>query len=191
MPDDDEARRKAERDRESLEEWLRANRAETARRDLSDAAPQTDRGTATATQLEALDRAAHTRPFHEQMPLFSAADEKRLAERDRDYAELYPTPEAWARSFPELAAPDNPQQRAQYDDFAAMYPRTGQAKEQGNVTPEQKANVDKALADIQISDKIGGPGEVSARPQPNEPTPIEKAKDVGQALHKSGVEMDK
>jgi len=185
MPDDDEARLKAARERESFEEWLRQNRAETARRDLSDAAPQTDRGASSPTQLEALDRAAHTPAFHQREPLFSAEEEKRLAERERDYAELYPTADAWVRGFRELPRPDDPALRAQYDDFAQLQ------KEAKDVTPEQKANVDKALALTSISKEISAAGDVSGKPAPNEPTPVDKSRDVGQDLQKAGVTMEK
>jgi hypothetical protein len=58
------------------------------------------------------------------------------------------------------------------------------------VTPEQQANVDKALGDAQISDKIGGASD-GGKTIPNDPTPIEKARDIGQDLHKAGVTMDK
>jgi hypothetical protein len=185
MPDDDEALLQAAREREALEEWLRANRAENARRDLTDAAPQTNKGTASETQIEALDRAAHTPAFHQQEPLFSAEDEKRLGERARDYAELYPTPEAWDRSFPPLAPPADATARGQYDDLGQFQ------KEADNVTPEQKARVDKALADVTLTDNISSAAIPGGRPQPNEPTPVEKARDVGQDLQKAGVTMDK
>jgi len=190
MPDESEAQRKAAREREALEEWLRTNRAETARRDLTDAAPETDRGTATYTQKEAIDRAAHTPAVHADLrasrtPAFSRDEETRLAERDRDYAELYPTPDAWERSFPVLSPPDDPQERAQYDDLDRFQ------KEADKVTPEQKAKVDRSLADVQLSNNIGGASDANTRPQPNEPTPIEKARDVGQDLQKAGVTMDK
>ena len=190
MPDESEAQRKAAREREALEEWLRTNRAETARRDLADAAPQTDRGTATYTQIEAIDRAAHTPAVHADLrasrtPAFSRDEEMRLAERDRDYAELYPTPDAWERSFPVLSPPDDSQERAQYDDLARFQ------KEADKVTPEQKSRVDQALAEVNLSDKIGASADVSARPRPSEPEPVEKARDIGKDLQKSGVEMDK
>ena len=194
MPDEDEAQRKAAREREGLEEWLRGNRAEMARRDLTDAAPQSDRGTATATQIEAIDRAAHTPAFHEaqgredRKPLFSAEEETLLRDQARDYAQLYPTPQAWEQSYPTLDAPSDPLERAQYDDRAELSLRE---KEANTVTPEQRANVDRALTDIQLSDKISGASDVAGKPQPNDPTPMEKAKDIGQDLQKSGVTMDK
>ena len=52
------------------------------------------------------------------------------------------------------------------------------------MTPEQQANVDKALGDAQISDKIGGASD-GGKTIPNDPTPIEKARDIGQDLHKA------
>ncbi len=128
----------------------------------------------------------------EVKPRFTQEEERLLAERDRDLAELYPTPESWERSYPLLARPEDPELRQQYDDYAQMYPREKQTKgETPNVTPEQQANVDKALSETQLSDKIGGASDVGARPVPNEPTPLDKARDVGQDLHKAGVTMDR
>lgn len=124
----------------------------------------------------------------DEKPVFSEAERELLRESERDRAELYSTPQAWEQSYPKLAPPDDPQERTQYDDLAELAPR---GKEAANVTPKQKANVDRALADVQLSDKIGGPSDVSGKPAPNEPTPIEKAKDIGQDLQKAGVTMDK
>ena len=126
---------------------------------------------------------------NDKKPLFTEDERKLLAEQPRDMAELYPTPEAWERSHPPLARPEDPALQQQYDDYARM--EKPETKERlTDVTPEQQANVDKALGDAQISDKIGGASD-GGNPIPNDPTPIEKARDIGQDLHKAGVTMDK
>jgi hypothetical protein len=56
---------------------------------------------------------------------------------------------------------------------------------------EQRAGVDKALGKANISQEIGGASEVSAKPEPNEATPLDKARDIGQDLQKQGVTLDK
>jgi hypothetical protein len=153
------------------------------------------------TTHEARDRAAHTPP-HAQNPRpgiltrcqttksrsFTEAERELLRENERDLAELYPTPQAWERSYPKLYPPADPEQRAQYDDLAEIASREKGAI---NVTPKQKENVDRMLADTQLSDKIGGASDVTGKPTPNDPMPVEKALEIGQDLHKAVVTMDK
>jgi hypothetical protein len=121
-------------------------------------------------------------------PLFTEEERRLLRESERDLAELYPTEETRMRSLPQLAPPTDPQQRAQHDDMAQLYPRE---KEADNMTPEQQASVDKALAQSQLSRDVGGASDVSSKPQPNDPTPMDKARDVGQDLQRAGVTMEK
>lgn len=56
---------------------------------------------------------------------------------------------------------------------------------------KQKAAVDKALGKTELSASIGGASEGGGDPKPNDPTPLDKAKEIGQDLHKQGVTMDK
>jgi hypothetical protein len=42
-----------------------------------------------------------------------------------------------------------------------------------------------------MTDKISGATDVGVKPTPNEPTPIDKSRDIGQDLQKRGVTMDK
>jgi hypothetical protein len=121
-------------------------------------------------------------------PVFTEAERRLLEENERDLAELYPTPQAWEQSYPKLAPPVNAEERAQYDDLAEIAPREKGAT---NVTPDQKEKVDTALANMSISKDISGATEVTGKPTPNEPTPIEKAKDIGQDLLKAGLIVDK
>ncbi len=59
------------------------------------------------------------------------------------------------------------------------------------MTPEQQASIDKALGRADINDKMGGASDVSGKPQPNETTPLDKSRDIGQDLRKQDVTVDK
>ena len=59
-----------------------------------------------------------------------------------------------------------------------------------DMTDEQKASIDKALGKANISQEIGGASD-AGKPVPNDPQPIEKARDIGQDLQKQGVTMEK
>lgn len=59
------------------------------------------------------------------------------------------------------------------------------------MTDQQQASVDKALGNTAISKDIGGASEVNTKPQPNEPTSLDKSRDIGQDLQKQGVTLDK
>jgi hypothetical protein len=125
-------------------------------------------------------------------PRFTQEEERLFAEQKRDMAELYPTPELWERSYPPVARPQDPALQQQYDDYAQMYPQEKQTKgEPTNMTREQQARVDQALSNVELSDKIGGANDAGAKPVPNDPTPLDKARDIGQDLSKAGVTMDK
>lgn len=59
------------------------------------------------------------------------------------------------------------------------------------MTDEQRANVDKALANTNISKEISGASDVQGAPAPNEPQSMDKTREIGQDLHKQGVTLDK
>ncbi|HEY4052741.1 MAG TPA: hypothetical protein VGL74_03315 [Terriglobales bacterium] len=60
------------------------------------------------------------------------------------------------------------------------------------VTPEEKSRVDQSLKNANLArESIGGASEVSGKPTPNDPSSMDKAREAGQDLNKSGVEMDK
>lgn len=101
-------------------------------------------------------------------PLFTEEERKLLAQQKHDMAELYP---------------DGPEARELREQAQKKEVLT-------DVTPEQKARVDQALSETNMSKDIGGASDVSGKPVPNEPTPLEKARDAGQDLHKAGVTMD-
>lgn len=124
-----------------------------------------------------------------------------------DMAELYPDGHEgrWLRERARLAEinPEGPEARQLREEAqgAKLYsdsPEVSTLQVQNNekevsthVTPEEQANVDKALAETQLSDKIGGASDAGARPVPNEPTPLDQARDVGQDLQRAGVTMDR
>lgn len=71
----------------------------------------------------------------------TAEDERALlAQRDRDLGELYPTQEAWERSYPPTKRPDDPELRQQYDDLRQMQPGESQTEKALNHT-ERSADV--------------------------------------------------
>lgn len=55
-------------------------------------------------------------------------DESALfAQQKKDLKELYPTDEAWDRSYPDTGPPDDPMLRRQYDDLMQMRPQVDKA----------------------------------------------------------------
>lgn len=128
-------------------------------------------------------------------------------QRRRDMAEIYPDSQEakWLDERERLAQsnPNGPEARQIQEEMrlTSLYGEATEAnatQEQHNsmkegissVTPEQKERVDKALGNVQLSDKIGGASEVGQKPAPNEPTPLEQSRDVGQDLHRQGVTLD-
>jgi hypothetical protein len=75
-----------------------------------------------------------------------------------------------------------------------LYEEQGKSNTKGgaDVTPEEKSRVDQSLGNASIArDKIGPASEVSGKPTPNDPSSMDKSREVGQDLNKSGVTMDK
>jgi hypothetical protein len=110
--------------------------------------------------------------------------------------ELFPTEadrQAWEQQGSPQRPPQDEAERRQWEDLRQMAAaENSNTKESNtNMTPEQQANIDKALQRLDLNDKIGQATDVSSRPAPNDPTPMEKARDIGQDLHKQGVVMDK
>jgi hypothetical protein len=193
--EDKERKRKAAEDLAWHDREMAKGAAEASRDVLHDNTPGKERGE--YTKREAIDRAAHTPGWHEQSggkAAFTEEERKLLAQSERDLAELYPTDEAWAQSYPAVKPPADAEQRQQYFDERELYAsaQAEKTKEGGltNVTPEQKVNVDKSLNETSLSTQIGTASDVS-QAKPNDPTPIEKARDIGQDLNKAGVTMDK
>jgi hypothetical protein len=191
-----EDKRKRQQREEELAQHNRqvARDAAHASRDvLHDSAPDTEPGA--YTTHEARDRAAHTPAWVKSAEgqgapsPFTAEEQRLFAEQKRDMAEIYPTEEAYQRSYPPLKPPADPAERQQYDDFKQMYPPVEPAKKEGlpDVTPEQKAEVDKTLANTTLAKETIG----SAIDGPPPPTPMENVKDIGQDLHNEGVRHDK
>jgi hypothetical protein len=59
------------------------------------------------------------------------------------------------------------------------------------MTQEQEASISKAVGQANVSQEISGASEVTAKPAPNDPTPVDKARDIGQDLQKQGVTLDR
>jgi hypothetical protein len=95
------------------------------------------------------------------------------------------------------AANDNPAPREhrhlpEHREIYELMDRIQQEREaQTNMTPEQKARVDQALGNVELSDQIGGAQEAGDKPVPNDPTPMDKAREIGKDLHREGVTMDR
>jgi hypothetical protein len=201
----EEKRKQRERDLAEHNRLMERSASHASRDVLHDSALETQPGE--YTTLQARDRAAHTAAWvktaeglDSQASRFTPEERTLLAQQGRDMTELYPTEEALQRSYPATAPPpEGTDARRQYDDFRQMYPpektdadsQTQTKERSADMTPEQQASVDKALAQSQISRDVGGASDVSSKPQPNEPTPMEKARDIGQDLQKQGVTMDK
>jgi len=128
-------------------------------------------------------------------------------QRRRDMAEFYPDGQEaqWLRERARLAAisPDGPEARQIQEEarralLHADTPEAGKLQDQNSkkevpteVTPEQKERVDQALGKIELSEKIGGASDVSSSPKPNEPTPLDQSRDIGQDMQRQGVTMDR
>jgi hypothetical protein len=110
------------------------------------------------------------------------------AEMKKLYDELFPGPDDHLKNVPPTAAPKDDEGRRLHELYDELF---SPAKGQTNVTTEQQARVDQALGNVELSDKIGGASDAGSKPIPNEPTPMDKARDIGQDLNKSGVTMDK
>jgi hypothetical protein len=140
----------------------------------------------------------------EKKPPFTEKERYLLdVQRRLDMAEFYPDgPEArWLQERARLAEvnPEGPEARqlreeARMAKLHSDVPETHELRDQNQkkevpteVTPEQKANADKALSETQLSDKIGGASDAGGKTVPNEPTPLDKARDIGQDLHRSGM----
>jgi hypothetical protein len=190
-----EEERRARRERELSEhDRVAARNAAHASRDtLHDASAWQEPGAYTTEQ--ARDRAAHTPSILERLdrPRNPQEEERML---DALHQELFPTDEARAVYDRQTASPypaQDKDDRQQWQDLREM-DGSGQpdaAKGSNDVTPEQQANVDKALAKADITDKITGGTDVSGRPVPNDPAEKDRAVDIGHDLHKQGVIMEK
>jgi hypothetical protein len=83
-------------------------------------------------------------------------EDELFRQSDRDLAELYPTPEAWERSYPLLEPPDDPHERMQYEDFRQLYHDGKQPPSQeGDAVKERDTNrINKATRATTLTDKI-------------------------------------
>ena len=211
-----EARRQRQRDLDAHDRITASRAANVSRDILHDSTPFEEPGSYTV--FEARDRAAHTPSIAREIerqasmkdkPKSPFTDQERYllgVEQRRDIAEIYPDgPEGqWLRERARLAGvhPTGPearqiQEESRQSKLYADAPEGGRLENQNerevrkDVTPEQKTRVDQALGKIELSAQIGGASDVGGKPAPNEPTPSEKSRDVGQDLQRQGVTMDK
>lgn len=194
MPQDDdknEQRRKSERELSEHDRIIARNAAHASRDTLHDASAWQEPGEYTIQ--EARDRAAHTPSILDRDgPRNAQERDKMIAALDK---ELFPTEaerQAWEQQGIPKTPPQDETERRQWEDWRQMAAENSDTKESNtNMTPEQQANIDKALQRADLSDKIGGATDVNSKPAPNDPNPTETARDVGQDMHKQGVVMDK
>lgn len=59
------------------------------------------------------------------------------------------------------------------------------------MTDEEKSGIDKAIGKANLSHEIGGATEVSGKPQPNDPMPLDMARELGQDLRNKDLILDK
>jgi hypothetical protein len=143
----------------------------------------------------------------EQRPLFTDEERYLLDVQQRfDRAELEPDgPEArnirdWARRW-EIDKLGIDAVEARDALIAKWFPEgfpqgewkneLSERKAGNDVTPEQKERVDQALGNVELSNQIGGAYEAGDKPLPNDPTPMDKAREIGNDLHRSGLTMDR
>lgn len=212
-----DARARAQRDLDTHDRMMKSRAADAARDTLHNSTPFEEPGSYTI--YEARDRAAHTPPIAREIERQSAMAEKPKSlftarerflldvQQRKDMAEFYPDGDEarWLRERERMAGvnPHGPEARQiaeevrlekLYSDAPQGAGPEGQntTKEAAkDVTPEQKANVDRMLADTQLSSKIGGATDVGGKPAPNDPTPMDKSREIGQDLYRQGLEVDK
>jgi hypothetical protein len=212
-----ERKRQRRRDLDAHDRMMARRAADAARDTLHDSTPFEQPGSYTV--YEARDRAAHTPSLAREMERNSnmARETKSLfteqeryildVQQRKDLAALYPDSEEgrWLRERERLAEanPHGPEARqvaeeAQLEKLYSDAPQGAGPEGQNtikeapkDVTPEEQGRVDQALGKIELSDKIGGATDAGAKPTPNDPTPIDKSREVGQDLQRQGVSMDK
>jgi hypothetical protein len=209
-------RRQRRVDLDAHDRMMTSRTADVARDILHDSTPFKEPGSYTV--FEARDRAAHTPSIAKEIerqasmtdkPKSPFTDQERYlldVQQRRDMADIYPDgPEAqWLRERARLAEvnTNGPEARQIQEELrqSKLYADAPEGDKMGNqnerevnkdVTPEQKTRVDQALGKIELSAQIGGASDVGGKPAPNEPTPLEKSRDIGQDLQRQGVTMDK
>jgi hypothetical protein len=212
----DDRQARAQRDLDQHDRMMASRAADSARDTLHNSTPFEEPGSYTV--YEARDRAAHTPSIAPEIERQSTMADKGKSifsdnerylldvQRRKDMAEIYPDSDEarWLRERERMAGvnPEGPEARqiaeeARLDKLYRDAPQgagpqgqNNERKEAKDVTPEQKVNVDRALADTQLSDKIGGATDVGGKATPNDPTPTDKSREIGQDLQRQGVTMD-
>jgi hypothetical protein len=133
----------------------------------------------TYTIQEARDRAAHTPGLQER-------GEPSAKEMERDLKEY----DAWAKQ----QGRDTWGGGLNEKDVNHLHEQDEKSTKGGHdrMTPEQQERVDTSLKNANIQrESMGGASDVNSKPTPNDPTSMDKARDIGRDLNKSGVEMER
>ena len=131
------------------------------------------------TVHDARDRAAHTPGLHER-------GEASPKEMERDLKEY----DAWAKREGHETWGGGLNEK----DVNHLHEQEEKSMKGGRerMTPEQQERVDQSLKNANIQrESMGGASDVNSRPTPNDPSSMDKARDIGRDLNKAGVEMDK
>jgi hypothetical protein len=193
--EEQEQRRRSEREISEHDRVMARNAAHASRDTLHDASAGQQPGAYTTEQ--ARDRAAHTPSLLETRDApRSRQEEERML--DELFKETFPSDEA-RREFEREGLPKvPPSDWVEFEIWRDLMEIDGvrkpdAGKERSDMTPEQQASIDKVINRGDIGDKaiIGPATEVSGKPVPNDPTPVEKANDIGKDLHERGVTMEK
>lgn len=103
--------------------------------------------------------------------------------------------DVWAKSVPPGPPPSHPEAREEYGRQHNRWQEQEGKSERGGhketMTPEQQGKVDKTMADTNLAKDTIGKSSEASKATPNDPTPIEKSRDIGQDLNRNGVTMDK
>jgi hypothetical protein len=133
------------------------------------------------TVQDARDKAAHVPGWHEQAKAgFSEQELSQFKEQKRDLQEIS---DAKASERSDVWSEHSKEQNE----------REKSMKGASGMTPEQQEKVNQSMknTNMQRESMAGGASDVNSKPTPNDPTSIDKARDIGKDLNKSGVEMDK
>jgi hypothetical protein len=184
----DDEKTQAEEQRRKAAESLREHDRMTAQAGQGDKSAPYQAGAeldGNYTVQESRDRAAHIPGLHEREGKPSPFTERELAARAE--TESY----VKAESANAGLTPAEWEHREQERDSKESEGKSTKGGKDG-MTPEQQERVDQSLKNANVQrESMGGASDVSSKPTPNDPNQMDKAREVGQDLNKSGVTMDK
>jgi hypothetical protein len=179
MADDDKTQEQQRKAGESLLEHVRVT-AQVAGQETKTPYQSGAELDGVYTVQESRDRAAHIPPLHER-------EGPTPKEMERDLKEY----DSWAKS----QGRDTWGEGLNEKDVDGLHKQEEAKSAKGGkdgMTPEQQERVDQSLKNANVQrESMGGASDVSNKPTPNDPSSMDKAREVGQDLNKSGVTMDK